>query len=176
MIDAEDDRSFFQIEPTGHSENGSARRKVEAIYYTYDLGVPKAYYSPEPITLSGNVCIAGVSVFSLQSITVTNEGGGTGCEGEGGGHITGTDTAYGNWQNDYNSTSRPDGTTDAGFAAVDGVDVGEEDELGRRDFDNSTDPQFVAEPEEADPAVLRLPSHSITKVRKDRLTRIAWRS
>ena len=136
-----ENREYFQIESIGHSQNGNARRKIEAIFYTYDLGVPKAYYSPKAITLRGDACISDVSVFSLESIEISGEG--SGCEGEDG-KITGTDEAYGYWDNDNNSTARS--TERAGFASVEGVNVGEEDESGTRDFDGSSSPEFVEDP------------------------------
>jgi len=144
-----DKRNFFRVVSTGEFDNGDARRKVEAIYNTYDLGVPKAYYSPKTIEINGNACIKDVSVFSLKSI---ENGGGSGCKSKGGGKgkgggkdkssITGTDRAYGDWQNAYNSTARDGNNTDAGFAAPEGV----EDKVEGRDYDGSTDRSFVQEP------------------------------
>ncbi len=131
----EDEREFFMVESLGESDNGDARRKVEAIYHTEDLGVPRAYYSPSDITISGNSCISDVSVFSLGKINV---GGESGCDG--GGKIEGEDRAYGYWQNEHNSTART--TKAAGFAAVEGVDY----KQAGRDFDDDTIPEFVAEP------------------------------
>lgn len=143
-----DEREFFKVESLGESGNGDARRRVEAIYHTTNLDVPKAYYSPGTITLNGGPCIDGVSVFSLESIEVS--GGGGGCPGEDGGNITGEDRDYSDWQNSYNSTAREDASgdpvEDAGFAAVDNVEVGEDDELGSRDFDGSSSPRFVEDP------------------------------
>ena len=146
-------RKYFEVESAGNSENGTARRKVEAIFYTTDPGYPIAYYSQGTVQLSGGPCIERVSVFSLDSIDV--DGGGSGCPGEGS-NITGKDVAYGDWENTYNSTARPDNTTDAGFGAVNDVTVGEVDELGTRDFDSSDDSepyQFVADTDEVDPGL-----------------------
>lgn len=131
----DDERHFFRVESEGKSSSGEARRKIEAVLYTYDLGVPKAYYSPSDITIAGNTCISNVSVFSLGKINST---GNSGCDN--GGKIEGKDRAYDDWQNDYNATARS--SDDAGFAAVQGV----EDKLSGRDYDNSTDPRFVVEP------------------------------
>lgn len=141
-----EDRKYFQVEITGESDSGNARRRVEAIFYTTNLDVPEAYYSPEDITLRGDACISDVSVFSLGDIKVNNSGGGNGCDGEDGSHITGTDEAYGDWDNEHNSTARS--TERAGFAAVDEVDVGEIEEKGDRDFDGTSDsdPRFVEDP------------------------------
>ncbi len=146
-------RKYFEVESAGNSENGTARRKVEAIFYTTDLGYPIAYYSQETVQLSGTACIEGISMFSLSSIEVN--GGGSGCPGEDG-NITGTDEAYGDWENTtHNPTPRPGNITDAGFGAVNDVTVGEVSTLGTRDFDadDSAPYQFVADTDEADPGL-----------------------
>lgn len=134
----EDERRFFLVESEGESASGNARRKVKGILYTYDLGVPKAYYSPSDITIAGNTCISNVSVFSLGEIDFSGNAG----DCDGGGKIEGEDRAYGDWQNEYNTTARS--SNDAGFAAVGGV----EDPQDGRDYDDTTDPQFVVEPSE----------------------------
>ncbi len=138
---ADDERNFFQVVSTGESDNGDAKRRVEAIYNTYDLGVPKAYYSPQAITISGNTCISDVSVFSLTSIKST---GNSGCEG--GGKIEGTDDLYGKWKNEYNPTARD--ISEAGFGAR---DVDDDIQENGRDYDGSTNPQFVVEEGSEDP-------------------------
>ena len=147
----EDDRRFFQVESEGESVSGNARRKVESVLYTYDLDVPKAYYSPETIEFGGTACIEDVSVFSLKDIEL---GSGAGCKDsgdgngngnkndqdssgescEGGGKIRGVDRGYGNWKNSYNDKARP--TDCAGFGAAGELSGNEEDEYGVRDYDS----------------------------------------
>lgn len=111
----------------------NARRKVEAIYNTYDLDVPKAYFTPGSIVVNGSACVKSVSLFAQGNITLN--GGGSCATG---GHITGTDEAYTNWQNAINPTARP--TTAAGFGATGTVSA----KVPGRDYDSSTCPQFVA--------------------------------
>jgi hypothetical protein len=129
---------YFKI--TSEGTAGDARRKIEAIYRTVDLGVPKGYYTPSPdsnsIELLGTADIKGVSVFTLGGVKIAN-----------GAKITGTDQAYGNWYNPpFNTTARPTTTegTDsaAGIGAV-GTITGSpklpdgSPSLGQRDFDAS---------------------------------------
>lgn len=59
----DNEREFFMVEALGKS-NGDARRKVQAIYNTYDLDVPKAYYSQNDITIMGTANIKNISIFS----------------------------------------------------------------------------------------------------------------
>ncbi len=126
---------FFRVVSTGKYRN--ARRRVEAIYRTYSLNVPQAYYTPGKINIAGTACIDGVSLFtSSTAIDAIDFDGGGGCSG--GGHITGPDLAYGDWNDPpsdkFNTTARSGPTctktlsngtsitkTCAGVAAVGGV-------------------------------------------------------
>lgn len=155
IIDADDNRRFFRVESTGNSESGAARRKVEAIYNTYDLGVPEAYYTPGDIEISGSACIENVSLFTLGSVDFN---GGGGCEDDAGnniGHMKGEDLAYGDWKNSYNETARENaaGTpvTDAGIGAAGAIT--DSTSLGTRDYDSTTNPAFLdtpSDPQESD--------------------------
>jgi hypothetical protein len=140
---------YFKAISTGRS--GNATRRVEAIYQTYHLNVPQAYYSPGPITISGTACIDRVSVFSLSNITFNGSGG---CSS--GGHMQGTDLAYGDWNDPpsdkFNKTARP--TTDAGIGTP--GTISGSTRLGTRDFHgsstNPTNPKFVQTPSSPQPA------------------------
>ncbi len=149
---------FFRVVSTG--TYGNARRRVEAIYETYNLNVPRAYYTPGRINIAGTACIDGVSLFtSSTAIDAIDFDGGGGCSA--GGHIQGPDLAYGDWNDPpsdaFNTTPRtgptctktlPDGTsitkTCAGVAAVGGVK--DSTRLGSLDYDSTTNPKFVAAP------------------------------
>ncbi len=97
--------------------------------------MPKGYFSPNDITLSGNPDVEGVSVFSLS--TVTLNGNNT--------DVSGIDQAYGNWYRPpYNTTARP--VTDAGIAAQ---EIDGSEKMGTRDFDELstyTGPRFRPDP------------------------------
>jgi hypothetical protein len=54
--------NYFKV--TSEGTTGGARRKVEAILYTSGLDVPAAYYTPNDITLQGDIGISGVSFFA----------------------------------------------------------------------------------------------------------------
>jgi hypothetical protein len=86
--------TYFRILSTG--EYNGAKRKVEAYYEVYDLGVPKAYFAKQNASMSGTATIANTSVFSLGNISVSN-----------GAELIGTDVAYGDWYNeDFNLVRR----------------------------------------------------------------------
>ncbi len=125
-------RNYYRVISEGRTGN-SSRRKVEAIFNTYDLDIPKAYFTPGGITVNGSACITSVSLFAQGSITLNGNGNCTT-----GGHISGNDEAYGNWQNGVNPTARP--TTLAGFGATGTVSA----KVPGRDYDSSTCPKFVA--------------------------------
>ena len=134
---------FFRIVSTGRY--GNATRRVETIYETYSLNVPRAYYTPGNITVSGTACIDSVSLFTLGNVTFNGSGG---CSS--GSHMQGTDLAYGDWNDPpydrFNTTPRL--TTDAGVGAV-GTITGSP-RLGTRDFHgsttNPTNPRFTETP------------------------------
>ncbi len=54
--------NYFKVISDGTA--GGARRKVEATLYTSRLDVPAAYYTPNDITLRGQVGISGLSFFA----------------------------------------------------------------------------------------------------------------
>jgi hypothetical protein len=54
--------NFFEV--TSEGTAGGARRKVEAILYTSRLDAPAAYYTPNDITLEGDIGVSGVSFFA----------------------------------------------------------------------------------------------------------------
>ncbi len=127
---------FFRV--TSEGEFSGAKRKVEAVVSTFDLGVPRAYFTPSNISVNGSSCIKGVSLFSLQDITFNGGGECTLPDGSKT-HMSGTDFAYGNWNTSgFNTTPRP--TTDAGVGAVGTVNQ----KVSGRDFDTSSNPtRFV---------------------------------
>lgn len=132
------ERAFFKIISTGYypADGSGAVRRVEAVYHTVDLGVPRAYFTPSNITLRGTADITGVSLFSLGNVEIN-----------GGAQVRGEDRAYGDWANEpYNATARP--TNAAGIGAV-GRITGS-DKMGTRDFHGDlskpTTPRFVENP------------------------------
>lgn len=123
---------YFKITATGNVEE--AKRKIEAIYVTADEGVPKGYYTPGSITVNGTACIDSVSLFALGDITFNGSGG---CPSPGG-HMTGTDLAYGNWvKAPFNTTARA--TNLAGAGAVGTINT----KVPGRDYDTGTTPKFI---------------------------------
>lgn len=116
---------YFKVVSTG--EFGNAKRRLEAIYDTYDLNVPRGYFTPNTIDVRGSAEVSGVSLFSLSDITVGN-----------GAVISGEDNAYGNWKNSVNPTPRP--TTLAGLGAAGTITRGK---VSDRDYDKDTCPKLV---------------------------------
>lgn len=139
---------YFKVISTG--EFGNAKRRIEAIYDTYDMNVPRAYYTPGPITVSGSACIDQVSLFSVSDITFNGSGG---CSTST--HIKGTDIAYGNWStlisDEFNETPRS--TDEAGAGTISRINGSPR--LGSRDFHGSstdpTNPKFVQTPSNPQP-------------------------
>jgi Tfp pilus assembly protein PilX len=154
---------YFKIVSTGRY--GGAIRRVETLYETYNLNVPRAYYTPGKINIGGSACISGVSLFSsfdsADGTPAIDFDGGGGCASSG--HIEGPDLAYGDWNdppfNAYNTTPRSgptcnktlsDGTvvtkTCAGVAAVGKVRDSAVGRLGSLDYDSTTNPEFARVP------------------------------
>jgi Tfp pilus assembly protein PilX len=152
QTDYPEPKDYFKITSTGTA--GQAKRKIEAIYLTEDMGVPKGYFTPGSINVQGSACIDSVSLFALGDVTF---GGGGGCTLADGtkSHMKGTDLAYGNWcKPPFNTTARggaapctdPNiGNTNAGAGAT-GTITGSPS-LGTRDFHgsttNPTNPKFI---------------------------------
>ena len=117
-----------------------AKRRVEAIYNTYDLNVPQAYYTPGNVTISGSACIQNVSVFSGGNVTFNGNGKCKNAAGANIGHFKGNDLAYGNWNKPpLNTTSRPVATSGAGALGT----ITGSTKLGTRDFSTTTNPKFI---------------------------------
>jgi Tfp pilus assembly protein PilX len=149
---------YFKVISTGKYRD--ATRRIEAIYETYSLNVPQAYYTPGKINIAGTACIDSVSLFtSSTAIDAIDFDGGGGCSA--GGHIQGPDLAYGDWNDPpsdaFNTTPRTGPTctktlsngtviekTCAGVAAVGGVK--DSTRLGSLDYDSTTNPKFVVAP------------------------------
>jgi hypothetical protein len=134
-------RDFFKI--TSEGTAGEARRKIEAIYSTEDLDVPKGFYTSEEVAISGAACIRGVSVFSRGNATFDGSGG---CDLPDGGksHFSDDpDAAYGDWENPpFNATPRSSDLAGVGTPKR----ISGSTHLGTRDFDSATTPKkFVAE-------------------------------
>ncbi len=143
---------YFKITATGTV--GEAKRKIETIYVTKDMGVPKGYYTPGSIDVRGTACIDSVSLFALGNVSFDGSGG---CTLDGGAksHIKGSDLAYGNWcKPPFNTTARgtaapctssSGGNTSAGVGAT--GTISGSSSLGTRDFhgnsSNPTNPKFV---------------------------------
>lgn len=136
---------YFKVISTGEYEN--ATRRIEAIYETYDLNVPRAYYTPGNITLTGTARVSKVSLFTSSDIEV-----------QGGAEVSGEDLAYKAWAgpsypNAFNSIPRS--TTSAGLGAAGQIRYtgGATSQLGTRDFDSDPanarpGPDFVVAPSE----------------------------
>ncbi|MDQ3912764.1 MAG: hypothetical protein M3305_13545 [Actinomycetota bacterium] len=126
---------YFEVISTG--TYGSATRRVEAIYSTYDLNIPKGYFTQTgDIKIAGSACIDSVSLFTLYNVTLS--GGGSGCDGTGQ-NIKGRDRAYGNWRNSVNPTPRS--TDNAGFGAAGMIDS--RLKASGRDYDKDTCPKLL---------------------------------
>jgi len=131
--------SYFEVISTG--TYGDARRTVEAIYETYDVGVPRGLFTQGDIEISDAASVKGVGLFSLQDVTIGKSS-----------TISGTDLAYGDWATDpatgtpnpFNGVSR--GTTAAGVAAAGDIDDGEQ--VAGRDYDRTSSPplEYPANP------------------------------
>ncbi len=131
---------YFDVISTG--TYGEARRTIEAIYETYDLGVPRGLFTPAGIEISDAANIESVGLFSLQDVTIS-----------GSPKISGTDLAYGDWAT-YPSTGAPNpynyvprGTTAAGIGAAGDIDDGEQ--VGGRDYDQDSSPALKYPAEQA---------------------------
>lgn len=126
---------YFKVISTG--KYGNATRRIETIYSTYDLNVPRAYFTPGPITISGSACIDSVSLFSLSNVTFNNASGG--CAN--GTAMQGKDLYYKAWAetadpltsypNRFNSTAR--GTADAGVGTTETINR----KVSGRDYDSA---------------------------------------
>jgi hypothetical protein len=119
-------KDYFKVISSG--KEGGARRTVEAIFNTHSLGVPKAYYTPGNITLSGGAgSITNISLFAGGNV-----------DGKGGQAVVGEDYAYGNWcKSPFNTAARA--TTGAGIGALGNVT----NPVAGRDFDATSSPAFV---------------------------------
>jgi hypothetical protein len=124
-------REYFKVVSTGTV--GGATRRIEAIYNTYDLDVPKGYFTPGNIDVRGTADVKDVSLFSLGNVSI-----------DGNAKITGTDLAYGDWKNSINPTARKDGSgnsvTAAGVGAAGTIITGK---VAYRDYDSTTSPKMV---------------------------------
>jgi len=122
---------YFRVVSTG--AYGDAKRTIEAIYETYDLGVPRGLFSPGSIEISGTASVEGVGLFSLQDVTIN-----------GSPTLSGTDLAYGDWATDpttgdpnpYNDVPRETAAT--GIGASGDIDDGEQ--VSGRDYDRNSTP------------------------------------
>lgn len=129
QTDYPDGRDYFKI--TSEGQAGEARRKVEAIYYTADLDMPKGYYTPGNIELQGTADVNDVSLFAESDVTLA-----------GSASVRGTDRAYGDWYNPpFNDKRRA--STSAGIGAGEQIDGDSTSDLGTRDFDANTFPRLV---------------------------------
>lgn len=127
------DVDYFRVISEGTS--GDARRKVEAIYNTYDLAAPRAYYTPGDIDIQGTADIQNVSLFSGGDVKIA-----------GGASISGDDE-YGTWAapsypNEFNDTERgvspdADGKITPGVATPGTITYTGTDFRGTRDYDGS---------------------------------------
>jgi hypothetical protein len=130
---------YFQIFSTG--TYGEAKRAIEAVYETHDLGVPRGFFTQGSIEISDAASVQSVGLFSLQDVTI----GGSST-------ISGTDLAYGDWATDP-ATGRPNayndvprGTTAAGIGAA--GDIGDGEQVAGRDYDQKSSPplEYPAKP------------------------------
>lgn len=124
-------KRYFQVISVGRY-NGEATRKVEAILNTFDKGVPRAFFTTDPIEISGTATdISNVSLFTTNPAGVSISGTPT---------FSGTDLYYSNWQNALNPTAR--GTTTPGIGSIGPITGGQ---VSGRDYDsNGPIANFVA--------------------------------
>jgi hypothetical protein len=146
---------YFKVVSTGTypADGSGAKRRIEVIYSTYDLNVPRAYYTPGPITIGGSACVSSVSLFSLSNVTFN----GSGTCPNSGTHLQGKDLYYKKWAdtkvpldtgsypNRFNLTAR--NTADAGIGTA--GTITSSPRLGTRDFDRNTG--FVQTPSNPQP-------------------------
>lgn len=127
-------KDYFKVLAEGYS--GDAVRKVEAIYNTYDLDVPKAYYTRGNINWNGNAgTLENMSLFAGGNVT-----------GKASTSVSGTDLNYGNWCVPGSNTAARS-VADAGIGAlgtVENADGTNENPDKGRDFGSNTSPQFTA--------------------------------
>lgn len=151
---------YFRVVSTGTV--GPATRRVEAIYETYDLNVPRAYYTPGDVTISGSACIENVSIFSGSNIEFKGGGKCTDATGNNIGHMKGRDLTYKAWAatadpatsypNPFNSTPRATADAGAGAGALGQITYtgGANSRIGTRDYDqpdaDSDGAEFVQTP------------------------------
>ncbi len=128
-------RRYFNVIALGTA--GEAKRKVEAIYHTADLNLPRSSFATNDITVGNNsTTISNASIFAMGDIN--------GLRGD---TLRNNDDAYGDWdERPWNSNPR---TSNAAGAAAGGEityapssDAGR-DRKGTRDFDSTTTPRFV---------------------------------
>ena len=141
---------YFQIISTG-TYNG-AKRKIEAIYRTYDAGAPEAFFAKNSITVGGTADVKDVSLFSTGTVTVSNNA-----------KICGTDRAYDNWVSDYNTTARSTNAAGIGTTGTltepskpgscpDGSASPVSVNKNVKDFDQNTTTTFLSPPTNPQPA------------------------
>ena len=129
-----DGRDYFRVVSEGQA--GEARRKVEAIYYTTDLGAPEGFYTPGDIRFEDTADVNDVSLFAGGDVTLT-----------GSASIRGEIRAYGDWYNPpFNERRRA--TPSAGIGAGGQINGVPASNLGTRDFDANTSPRLVKDPSE----------------------------
>jgi hypothetical protein len=80
-----EDHYFYRVTSTG--EYNGAKRKIEAIYETYPIGVPEAFFTTDDVEIKGE----GTQVYNT-SVFTTYTG-----ESKITGGFTGVDKAYGRW-------------------------------------------------------------------------------
>jgi hypothetical protein len=130
---------YFQVFSTG--TYGEAKRTIEAIYETHDLGIPRGFFTPRGIEISDAASVQSVGLFSLQDVAIGKAS-----------TISGTDLAYGDWATDpatgalnpYNDVPR--NTTAAGIGAA--GDIGDSEQVAGRDYDQNSSPplEYPAKP------------------------------
>ncbi len=131
-LDYPEPTDYFKI--TSEGTAGEARRKIEAIYVTVDLGVPKGYYTPGAVDIRGTARISGVSIFALGNVTINSNSS-----------ITGTDAAYKDWnQPPFNTTARSSTLAGIGTAGtINGTKVAGRDYDGNVASPSTANPKFV---------------------------------
>lgn len=128
-------RDFFRV--VSEATAGNARRRIEAIYYVEGRDIPRAFYTPGSITISGTSNITNMSMFSRGNVTIN-----------GGATFSGTDFSYNNWNvSPFNTTARRSSHPSGPFVTVPGVGttgtITGGGNLGTRDYGSNTNPQFI---------------------------------
>jgi hypothetical protein len=138
---------FYRVTSIGYYHG--AKRQIEAIYETYPIGVPEAFFTTDDVMINGNTKVYNTSVFS----TYTGESKTTGIV-----TFEGVDKAYQNWAPPLCpkcSNPTPRLSVTPGFGTVGNITgLGE---VPGRDYDRYSSPNNFVMPNERDGLEMTFP-------------------